>query len=202
MQLIGYLDSPFVRRAAISARFLGIEYEHREISIFREYEHFLSINPLVKVPTLILDDGSVLVDSTLIIDHLETLAGRSLTPADSGARTECLRVTGTALVAMEKVVSLIIETEQRPAELVHAPWIERLERQLENAVRLLEADVGNGESWLLGDAPTQADISTAVAWSFIQLKTPERIDAAGCPGLQAFTGRAEALPEFVACPIE
>ena len=82
IQLIGYLDSPFVRRVAISLKFLGVEYEHRELSIFRDFEEFRAINPLVKVPTLVLDDNQVLVDSTLIIDYLENrptlgLAGKN-----------------------------------------------------------------------------------------------------------------------------
>ena len=53
MQLIGYLDSPFVRRVAISMQFLGIDYQHRELSIFRDFDEFSTINPLVKVPTLV-----------------------------------------------------------------------------------------------------------------------------------------------------
>ena len=67
MQLIGYLDSPFVRRTAITMRLLGIEYEHRELSIFRNFEEFRQIHPSVKVPTLVTDEGDVLIDSTLII---------------------------------------------------------------------------------------------------------------------------------------
>ena len=60
MQLIGYMDSPFVRRVAVSAQFLGIPYEQRELSIFRDFDEFSAINPLVKVPTLICDNGEVL----------------------------------------------------------------------------------------------------------------------------------------------
>ena len=62
MKLIGYMDSPFVRRVAVTARFLGLPYEHRELSIFRDFEEFRAINPLVKVPTFICDDGQLLVD--------------------------------------------------------------------------------------------------------------------------------------------
>ena len=83
MQLIGYMDSPFVRRVAVTARFLGLDYEHRELSIFREFDEFSEINPMVKVPTLVCDDGQFLVDSGLIIDYLESLAGRGrLMPSD------------------------------------------------------------------------------------------------------------------------
>ena len=63
LQLIGYMDSPFVRRVAITMQFLGIAYNHRELSIFRDYDEFRAINPMVKVPTLVLEDGQVLIDS-------------------------------------------------------------------------------------------------------------------------------------------
>ena len=128
MQLIGYLDSPFVRRVAVSAQYLGIPYEHRELSIFREFEEFRAINPLVKVPTLICDDGQTLVDSTLIIDYLESIAGKSLMPTVVETdRIRALNIIGTSTVAMEKVAQLIYETKQRPDEVQYAPWIERLE---------------------------------------------------------------------------
>ena len=202
MQLIGFMDSPYVRRVGVTAQFLGIPYEHRELSIFREYDEFRKINPLVKVPTLICDDGQVLVDSTLIIDYLESLAGgKRMMPADEGNYIRALNIIGTALVAMEKVVQLIYELKQRPEEVRHQPWIDRVEQQLGEAVTILEQAVGDGSGWLFDDEVTQPDISTAITWSFIQLHFPETIVEADFPGLVRFSARAEALPEFEACPL-
>src|SRR3954468_1417861 len=80
MQLIGMLDSPYVRRSAISLKLLGIPFEHRSVSVFRHLDEFRRLNPVVKAPTLICDDGTVLMDSTPILDYAESLApkGRSL----------------------------------------------------------------------------------------------------------------------------
>jgi len=105
MQLIGYMDSPFVRRVAVTAEFLGIPYEHRELSIFRDFEEFSAISPLVKVPTLVCDSGEVLVESTLIVDYLESLAGagKTLLPQIGEDRVRALQIIGFALVANEKV---------------------------------------------------------------------------------------------------
>ena len=202
MQLIGFMDSPYVRRVGVTAQFLGIPYEHRELSIFREYDEFRKINPLVKVPTLICDDGQVLVDSTLIIDYLESLAGgKRMMPADEGNYIRALNIIGTALVAMEKVVQLIYELKHRPEEVRHQPWIDRVQQQLGEAVTILEQAVGDGSGWLFDDEVTQPDISTAITWSFIQLHFPETIVEANFPGLVRFSARAEALPEFEACPL-
>ena len=206
MQLIGYLDSPFVRRVAITMQFLGIEYTHRELSIFRNYDEFRTINPMVKVPTLVLDNGEVLTDSTLIIDYLESqLAGRSLMPADRDGYLLALQYIGWALVAMEKVAQLVYETSQRPDHLQHGPWIDRLEEQLEGAAGLMESHVATNSTpentWLFGDVMTQADISIAVAWRFMQHIERVNLESEDYPALVAFSARAELLPEFMACPV-
>ena len=67
MVLIGMLDSPYVRRVAICMKVLGIDFEHRPLSVFADFETLVKINPAVKVPTLITQDNQVLMDSTLII---------------------------------------------------------------------------------------------------------------------------------------
>lgn len=201
MELIGMLDSPFVRRVAVTAQFLGIPYDHRPLSIFRDYDEFRGINPLVKVPTLICDDGEMLVESTLILDYLGSISGKSLMPENGAERTRALRIIGVSLIAMEKTVALIYERKQRPKEVQHAPWIERIDQQLRSAVDQLEAFVGDGSGWLLEHGITQADISLAIAWRFSQHVVPRRIVAADYPGLVAFSVRAEALPQFVACPL-
>jgi len=203
IQLIGYMDSPFVRRVAISLEFLGVAYKHRELSIFRDFDEFRAINPLVKVPTLVLDNGQVLVDSTLIIDYLEQyVAGRSLMPGNENDHLKAVQHVGTALVAMEKLASLIYETSHRPPELQHQPWIDRLRTQLGGAIDLMESAVSNHQGrWLLGDEISQADISTAVAWRFSQHIEASHINPADYPALGEYSARAEALPEFVACPL-
>lgn len=206
MQLIGYMDSPFVRRVAVTMQFLGIEYQHRELSIFRDFEEFRTINPMVKVPTLVLDDGEVLGDSTLIIDYLEShIAGRSLMPGKKNDYLAALRHICTALVAMEKVAQLVYETSQRPEELQHGPWIKRLEQQLEGAAGIMESSViacaNSAKHWLLGDELTQADISTAIAWRFMMFTERVNLQPEDYPALVAFSARAEALPQFQACPL-
>jgi glutathione S-transferase len=102
---------------------------------------------------------------------------------------------------MEKIAALIYERTQRPKELQHAPWIKRLDQQLRAAVDQLEAAVGDGSGWLFGDDITQADITAAIAWRFIRHAVSKRIPEDDYPGLVTFSARAEALPQFVACPL-
>jgi Glutathione S-transferase, N-terminal domain len=132
MQLIGMLDSPYVRRAAISLELLGVPFEHKAVSVFTTFEQFQSINPVVKAPTLVCDDGEVLMDSTLIIDYAESLArpGKSLMPTNPKERQHELRLIGLALAACEKSVQTVYELNLRPAEKHHPRSIAVRRRQL------------------------------------------------------------------------
>ncbi len=203
MQLIGMLDSPFVRRVAITMRLLDVSYEHKSLSIFRSYDEFRQFNPLVKVPTLLCDDGEWLVDSTLIIGYIESLAGRSLMPADPGLRRTALQRIGVALVAMEKVAQRIYELKVRPEEYRYEPWLERLNEQLLSAIDTMENSVVELDNeWMFGKQLTQADITTAVAWRFVNHAAAAIAGITQRPALDEFSARAEKLPEFLACPLE
>jgi glutathione S-transferase len=215
MQLIGMLDSPFVRRVAISLAMYGIPYEHRPLSVFRHFDEFSTLNPAVKAPTLITDDGTTLIDSTLILDYLERMAApeRRLMPDDLGARAKALRLIGFALAACEKTMHTVYENMLRPEEKRHDPWLERVDRQLHGAYGQLEADlaVHNGhdahhgmkrEGWLLGERLMQPDITVAIAWRFTQYMLPGVVDPARYPALVAFSARAEAQPVFIDTPLE
>jgi len=124
LQLIGMLDSPYVRRVAVSLQLLGLPFEHRSISVFSTFEQFHAINPVIKAPSLVCDDGTVLMDSTLILEYAERLAvpRKSLMPAGIAELRHALRVIGLALAACEKSVQIIYERNLRPAEKRHQPW--------------------------------------------------------------------------------
>jgi glutathione S-transferase len=202
MQLIGMLDSPYVRRVAISLQLLGLGFEHRSISVFSTFEQFREINPVVKAPSLICDDGEVLMDSTLIIEYAEALAAgrRSLMPGALGERQHALREIGLALAACEKSIQIVYERNLRPAEKLHEPWIRRVTGQLLAAFQILETDLIARPLAVTSAAINQAGVSVAVAWQFTQQMLPEVVPGANYPALREFSAKAEALPEFIAAP--
>lgn len=196
MKLIGMLDSPYVRRVAVSLQFLGLRFEHLSLSVFRTFAQFQQINPVVKAPTLVCDDGTVLMDSTLILQYAEALASpRSLMPGRPGDLAQALRVIGLALAACEKSVQIVYERQLRPPEKLHEPWVARITGQVLAAYGALEEEIPR-----LPGAATQAGISTAVSWHFTQQMIPEVVPVARFPALAAFSAQAEALPEFRAAP--
>jgi len=204
MQLIGMLDSPYVRRVAISLKLLKIPFDHQSLSVFRNVDEFSQINPLVKAPTLVCDDGEVLMDSTLILEYVERLAGsdKSLMPSEHPAYQHAVRLIGIALVACEKTVQIVYERTLRPSEKQHQPWLDRVEQQLAEAYRLLEAEVTTRNPWLLSEQPMQPDITICVAWRFTQYVISDVIAQADYPTLTQFSDYAETLPEFASTPLE
>lgn len=155
---------------------------------------------MVKAPTLICDDGTVLIDSTLILELAECLAdpAKSLMPSGIAERQQALRVIGLGLAACEKSVQIIYERELRPMEKQHAPWLARITGQLLAAYGALEAELVRRP--LAVDSIDQAGITAAVAWRFSRAMTPELLDSARFPTLQQFSAMAEQLPAFAAAP--
>jgi glutathione S-transferase len=132
MQLIGMLDSPYVRRIAIAMIIAKAPFIHRPISLFRHIDQFSKLNPLLKAPTLLTDDGAALMDSSVILDYLAAVDPRiaALTPSRAPARLAALRATGVALTVMEKAVQRHYERTLRPADKRHQPWVDRVMGQL------------------------------------------------------------------------
>ena len=185
------LDSPYVRRVAISLQQLGLRFEHEPLSVFRTYGQFQAINPVVKAPTLVCDDGQVLMDSTLILLYAEALAKPlSLMPATTAELPQALRTIGLAL-------QIFYEHGLRPPEKRHEPWLERVGGQLQAAFGELEADLGRRPGAVADlDRLDQAGITTAVAWHFTQQMVPGVVSPERHPRLAAVSAAAEALPAF------
>ena len=84
MILIGQYDSPFVRRVAIAMTLYGMAFEHRPWSTFGEGDLIAPFNPLRRVPTLVLDERTVIIDSAYIVDWIDEQAGDKALIAKSG----------------------------------------------------------------------------------------------------------------------
>ena len=199
MQLIGMLDSPYVRRVAISMLRLGLPFERHDWSVGRDFERIRRFSPLGRVPALVLDDGTVLVDSAAILDAIDDLVGpsRALLPATGTNRREALRLMSLAIGAGEKARDQLYERMVRPPEKFHAPWVERCREQMRGALGELERSCARiGPSgWLVDDRFTQADVTVACISTLLD----DALDVFGdgaYPKLRSHVDRCETLPEF------
>jgi glutathione S-transferase len=199
MILIGQYDSPFVRRVAIALTLYGLAFEHRPWSVWGDADRLAKINPLRRVPTLVLDDGEALVESGAILDALDEMAGpeRALLPRSGPVRRRGLRVCALSTGLADKAVSLLHEglLHEAPSQA----WIDRCRAQIGEVLTALEHDrAASATGWWIGEAISHADIAAACALRFTREAHPGLVDAGRWPALAAHGYRCEALAPFAA----
>jgi len=197
MILIGQFDSPFVRRVGIALRLYDLPFEHRPWSSFADADKIRAYNPLTRVPTLVLPDGEVLIDSPLILDHLDSLVPgeRRMFPVAEPARRRALKVAALATGLSDKAVSLFYE--QRLHEQRSELWMARCRAQVAGALAALEADrAARPTPYWFGEAIGHADIAVAASLRHLTESLPGSVEMADHPALAAHAERCEALPVF------
>ena len=199
MILIGQYDSPFVRRVGVALTLYGMAFEHRPWSVWADAEALGRFNPLRRVPTLVLDNGEVLIESSAILDALDEMVGqaRAMLPRSGQARRRALKLCALASGLADKAISLFYEgvLHAAPSEI----WIQRCEAQIRAVLDALEADrAGSEGDWWLGAATGHADIMAGCALNFVREAHGDLFDAARWPILAAHSARCEALPAFQA----
>lgn len=200
MKLIGQYDSPFVRRVAVAMNHYGMSFERKTLSVFVDFDEMLTLNPLGKVPVLELDDGEYLFDSRIILGYLDELVPneRRLVPSELTERRQVLRIEAIALGLAEKCYERGIEFARRDPEKIDYKWTERLKKQILSALNWLEAF--QPEPWFCYGKFTQADITCAIALTFLREKQQVRLKPGAYPALDRHCNRCEELAEFCASP--
>ena len=200
MILVGQYDSPFVRRVAISLRVSGFVYQHDTRSVFADFDAMRQVNPLGRIPSVVLDDGDVLIDSAAILDWLDQSVGpeRALIPAAGVQRRRVLRRMALATGVVDKAGAAAYERLIRPAAYRWPEWIERCLTQAAGGLEALAA-----EAWPVRDRLDQAEITTACMLRYLQIAAPDVLPAGRYPSLDALSERCESRPEFVVtCPAD
>lgn len=199
MILIGQYDSPYVRRVAITLKTYDLAYEHRPWSVWGDADKIAAHNPLRRVPTLLLPDGTALVETFAIIDAVDEMvpAERALLPRSGPVRRDGMRIAALAGGLADKAASLMYEPMFRtqPSE----SWTTRCRRQIADTLRVLEADrAARSTRYWLGPSLSHADVAFACALRFTRDAHPALFDPARHPTLDAHARDCEALPAFAA----
>src|SRR5437773_2992676 len=120
-------SSPFVRKVRIAASVLGLEPEIalEPADTMNASDPVRRQNPLGKIPALVLEDGTVLFDSRVILDYLDHRAGGGrIVPNDAGARFHALGLQPLAAGGMDASFRLIYEGRWRPAGRHEPKWVD------------------------------------------------------------------------------
>ncbi len=197
MILIGQYDSPFVRRVAIALRLYELAFEHRPWSTFSDGDRIAALNPLRRVPTLVLDNGEVVIESAAILDYLDETVGpsRAMIAPGGDLRRHALKVCALATGLAEKAVSLVYE--QVLHQTTSDQWVERCRSQIFAALDALEADrAGKASRFWAGETIGHADTAIACALRFTCDAHPGLFDAKRWPALASHLATCERLPVF------
>jgi glutathione S-transferase len=194
--LVGQYDSPYVRRVAATLHHYEMPFKRNAISVFSDAGEMAAINPLVRIPSLILDDGEVLIDSAAILDHLDEKVGpaRALTPRSGPERRLVLQLLALATGAIDKAGAVVYERHFHAPRAVNEEWAARCLDQLKGALAALERRL-DGE-WLALGRFTQADLTAAAMVFYLKLRVTEIDVARDFPALAALSDRCEETPVF------
>jgi glutathione S-transferase len=188
MKLLGTDTSPYTRKVRLVLLEKGLPHEYLVDPPREPGSEVPKLNPLGRIPTLVLDDGSILFDSPVICEHLDALTpSPRLLPADPAARLRVKRWEALADGLMDAAVAVRVE-QVRPAERQEPSWIALHQRAVDRSLAWAATELADGE-WCEGAALTLADLALAAALGYLDLRQPERDWRAAHPALAAFAAR-------------
>jgi glutathione S-transferase len=199
MKLLYQTHSPYARQVLVLAHEIGladgIEVVHHETSPTRRNEAVFALNPLGKVPVLVLDDGFALFDSAVICDYLDGLhGGRRLIPPSGSARSLALRLQAVAHGIADAGGAVRQEAERRPAPYRYPAMRDGQIQKLIAAYDFLEQDPAL-------DGPLDiGQIALACALSWIEFRNLPGFRA-GRPRLASWYDRFAERPSMLATPL-
>lgn len=171
MKLIGSLTSPYVRKARIVLAEKKIEYDFVLDNPWNADTGVTKLNPLGKVPVLVLDDDSTLFDSRVIVDYLDSVTPNNrLLPAPGRERIRIKRWEALADGVCDAAVAALLE-ERRPDKEKNASWIERQREKVLRSLEMMSEELGE-QPWCTGNAFSLADVAVGAALGYLIFRFP------------------------------
>ena len=198
MILIGQYDSPFTRRVGITLSIYGFAFEHNTWSVFGNAAELGKVNPLIRVPTLVLETGEALIETAAIIDYVDSLVApdKRLLPQTQPERYRVQQVVSLASGISDMAVRLFYELRlhDTPSEA----YVSRVTTQLSQALAALEIDraAQPAECWF-GGAMTQADIAVTCMYRHLSESHPKIAAKGNYPALEKHCAHFEAQQVFI-----
>ncbi|HOI53491.1 MAG TPA: glutathione S-transferase [Azonexus sp.] len=172
MKLIGSHTSPYTRKVRVVLAEKKKEYEFIVDHPRSPDSSVPDLNPLGRIPTLLLDDDTALFDSRVIVEHIDNITpNNKLLPAPNRERTEVKRWEALADGLCDAAVSAVMEG-LRPANEQSPDWIARQRDAIARTLRFMETHLGE-KSYCMGTHFSLADIAVGVALGYLCLRFPD-----------------------------
>ena len=173
MKIIGSLTSPYVRKVRIVFLEKKLEAALELENVWDAKTQISSLNPLGKVPCLILDDGEAIYDSRVIVEYADTLSPvGKLIPTESRERATVKTWEALADGIMDAGILARLEATWRPAEQQSQAWIKRQIGKVEAALSQMSQELGEN-AWCHGNQMTLADIAVGCALAYLLFRFPK-----------------------------
>lgn len=195
MKLFGTLTSPFARKVRVVLAEKKIECEFEIDSPWTPETNVPNLNPLGKIPVLVLDDDTVLFDSRVISEYLDNVApNNKLMPAPNRERTEAKRWEALADGVSEAAGNVFLE-RKRPEAQQSAEWIARQQDKIIRGLEYMSDQLGESP-WCMGTHYTLADVCTGCALGYLAFRFPEIDWRAKHPNLARLYDKLMQRPPF------
>jgi glutathione S-transferase len=166
MKLIGSHTSPFVRKVRIVLAEKKIDYDFVIDSPWLEGSKVPNINPLGKIPALVLDDDTPLFDSRVIVEYIDSVTpNNKLIPAPSRERTEVKRWEAVADGICDAAAAVFLEAKRPPAQQ-SADWIARQRGKIMRSLEFMTEELGE-KPYCMGTHLSLADIAVGAALGYL-----------------------------------
>jgi glutathione S-transferase len=172
MKLIGTPTSPYTRKARVVLAEKRIEYEFVIDVPYEARSQVPALNPLGKVPVLLLDDNTSIFDSRVIVEYLDNASPVTrLIPEDTRHRIQVRRWEALADGCTDAAVAVVIE-KRRPLDRQSADWIARQHGKIDRALMAMADELGN-RSWCSGEFFNLSDVAAGCCLGYLDLRLPE-----------------------------
>ncbi len=196
MKLIASLTSPYVRKIRIVLAEKKIDCDLVLDSPWVEGNQVAAVNPLGKIPVLVLDDESTLFDSRVIAEYLDTVAPNNrLIPASGRERISVKRWEALADGVLDAAVAAFLEAK-RPDGERSPSWIERQRGKVNQALKGMSDDLGE-QPWCHGNSLSLADIAVGCALGYVSFRLGDIRWSAQYPNLAQLYEKLMQRPAFV-----
>jgi len=195
MKLIGTLTSPYVRKVRIVLAEKKIEYEFVLDSPWTPDSAIPDLNPLGKIPVLLLDDETVLFDSRVISEYLDNVApNNKLMPAPNRERTEVKRWEALADGICDAAALLFLE-KKRPEKQQSPDWVARQESKMIRGIDYMAEQLGENVN-CIGTHFSLADVAAVCALGYLAFRFPEINWSEKHPNLARLYAKLMQRPAF------
>ncbi|MFC0167357.1 glutathione S-transferase N-terminal domain-containing protein [Pseudoduganella danionis] len=173
MKLIGSLASPYVRKVRVVLAEKKLDYQFVLENVWAADTTIDQLNPLGKVPSLIMEDGDVLIDSRVMVEYLDTLTPVcKLLPPNGRERADIKCWEALADGVLDAAILVRLERTQRPPELQSEQWIERQMRKVHQGLEVVAARLGESP-YCAGIHYSLADVAVGCMLGWLSFRFPE-----------------------------